>query len=340
MPEQAAVPAQAALPEHAAAPAQAALPEHAAVPDEARPAVPPGGTPEAADTDTDTDAPVARPSQAVRRTIVIACAGTVVIAVGVTSQLVSSHATKHKPAATSAQPTPTPVAVTGASFDETKAWIEANLERGTELTAQAKIAATLAADGYQAHAFTTASRWSTDGFVVATPAIRQVVARSLAAAAAHTASFPVAVFGTAPQQIEVRMIVAGSDARLQARLARDLADRVEAGRDLVANRHVTAEGRSHALLRAGRIDLRATTVLAMLAAKTIIRINAVALDPAEAAAGRPVRTLTVSVRYQSVLDDVLRTLTPEYAPIQVTPVGATTSQLVWGVGLAPDHPVN
>ena len=259
---------------------------------------------------------------------------------GVTAQLVSSHATKHKPPASSAPPTPAPVAVTGASFDEAKAWIEANLAHGTTFAAPAKIARTLTADGYPAQAFTAVSRLGPDGFVVSTPAIRQLVASRLAAEQSQTASLPVAVFGTPPQQIVIRMIVPGSTVRLQARLAHDLSDRIEAGRNLVADRHVTAEGRSHSLLRAGRIDLRATTVLAMLAAKTIIRVNAVELDPAEAAAGRPVRTLTVSVRYQSVLDDVLRTLAPEDAPKQVINYGANTSQLVWSVGLAPDHPVN
>ena len=81
--------------------------------------------------------------------------------------------------------------------------------------------------------------------------------------------------------------------------------------------------------------MRAATVLALLATKTDVHVTRVALDKPEATAGRPVRTVTLSLRITSALAQTLRTLPVAYAPSHISaPVGGSR-ELTWSVGLAP-----
>jgi hypothetical protein len=84
----------------------------------------------------------------------------------------------------------------------------------------------------------------------------------------------------------------------------------------------------------GELDLRAATVLALLAAKTDVHLAKIVIDRSEAAAGRPARTLTLTLRDADALAATLHTLPAAYAPAGVRTAGATT-RLDWSVGLAP-----
>ena len=90
-----------------------------------------------------------------------------------------------------------------------------------------------------------------------------------------------------------------------------------------------------AVLRGGQLDMRAATVLALLATKTDVHVTGLALDQPEAAAGRPVRRATLSLRDTSALAETLRMLPLAYAPSdRSAPVGGSR-ELTWSVGLAP-----
>jgi hypothetical protein len=104
--------------------------------------------------------------------------------------------------------------------------------------------------------------------------------------------------------------------------ARDTHDRRAAGRALLANPRVTTDPRLFAALRDGQLDIRAATVLALLATNADVHVIRLALDQPEAAAGRPVRRVTLSLRNTSALAQTLRMLPHQYAPSDISaPLG-------------------
>jgi hypothetical protein len=276
----------------------------------------------------DDRAALASASLGARRAIVAVCAAAVLVAVGAGLYVTTRGSSPHR------APPPSPVAA-NTSVRQAEAWIKANLSRDAPLSAEASVAATLSEQGFRAHRFPAAGPWYADRFLVSTPAIRTDVTLGLAASAGWVSSVPVAVFGPAAGRVEVRMIVPGSGSSLDARMARDAHDRLTAGRALLANPRVRADPGPHAVLGGGRLDMRAATVLALLATKTDVHVTRVALDQPEAAAGRPVRRVTLSLRDTSALAETLRMLPVAYAPSGISaPVGGSR-ELTWSVGLAP-----
>jgi hypothetical protein len=264
-----------------------------------------------------------------RRAVVAVCAAVVLVAVSVGVYITTRGSPPHR-----APPRPSLVAA-NTPVRQAEAWIKASISRDAPLSAEASVAATLGAEGFSAHSFPAAGPWYADRFLVSTPAIRTDVRLSLAASTGWISSVPVAVFGPAAGRVEVRMIVPGSGSSLEARMARDAHDRVAAGRALLANPRVTADPGPQAVLGGGRLDMRAAAVLALLATKTDVHVARVALDKSEAAAGRPVRTVALSLRKASVLAETLRMLPQAYAPSDISgPVGGSR-ELTWSVGLAP-----
>jgi hypothetical protein len=238
----------------------------------------------------------------------------------------------------SSTPRPEPT-VRSAPVTQAEGWIQANIARATPLSADPAVAVDLRVSGFTAaHAVEADGRgtqyWNADEFIVSTPRIREVVSRSLERAAARTSTEPVAVFGGAADRVEVRMIVHASASSLDERLARDARDRAAAGSALVHNPRVMLHGALRTLLGKGELDLRAATVLALLAARTDVHITEIVTDKSEAVAGRPARTLTVMLRDAKALATTLRTLPAAYAPARVGETGAAT-RLAWSVGLAP-----
>ena len=282
--------------------------------------------------ESDDTAALASASRGTRRAVVAvvaACAAAVLVAVGAGLYITTRGSSPHR------APPPGLVAV-NTPVRQAEAWIKANLSRDAPLSAEASVAAALGRDGFSAaHAFPAVGPWYADRFLVSSPAIRTDVTLGLAASAARISSVPVAVFGPVAGRVEVRLIVAGSASGLEARMARDVHDRLGAGRALLANPRVTTDPGPHAVLRGGRLDMRAATVLALLATNADIHVTRLALDKPEAAAGRPVRTVTLSLRNTSALAQVLRMLPHAYAPSGVSaPVGGSC-ELTWSVGLAP-----
>ena len=281
--------------------------------------------------DSDDTTALALTSLGTRRVVVAvvgACAAAVLLAAGAALYITTRGSSPHR------APTPRLVAV-NTPVRQAEAWIKANLSRAAPISADARVAAALDQEGFSAHTFRAGGRWGADRFLVSSPAIRAEVTLGLAASAARISSVPLAVFGPAAGRVEVRMVVPGSTSSLDARMARDAHDRVGAGRALLANPRVTTDPAPQAVLRDGRLDMRAATALALLATNTDVHVKRLALDQPEAAAGRPARTVTLSVRNTSALTQTLRMLPHAYAPSGVSaPVGGSC-ELTWSVGLAP-----
>jgi hypothetical protein len=263
-----------------------------------------------------------------RRVVDGAWVAAMLVAAGIATYLLTRYST----------PSPEPT-VRSASVAQAESWIQANLARGTPLSADTAVAGDLGVYGFTgAHAVAADGRgtqyWNTDKFIVLTPTIREVVSRSLDRAAARISTERVAVFGGAADRVEVRMIVHASESSLDEYLAYDLRDRAAAGNAIMRNPRIGLDAAVRKSLGSGQLDLRAATLLALLAAKTDVHIAAIVTDRSEAAAGRPARRLTLTLRDPDALIETLHELPAAYAPSGVRRAGAVT-RLEWSVGLAP-----
>ncbi|MCU1657210.1 MAG: hypothetical protein JWO57_1866 [Pseudonocardiales bacterium] len=178
--------------------------------------------------------------------------------------------------------------------------------------------------------------WRADAFVLSTAELRDEAGSIDSVSAALASSLPVAVFGSGAARVELREIATDGAAALTDRWRHDLAARTSAGIGLLRNPRVEATTSSQAALRHGGLDLRAATVIAWLAAKTPVRITDVAIDGAEAAAGRPARRMTISIADATIaLSAELAALPPDYRPASVTPLPRGLLRLWWTVATAP-----
>jgi hypothetical protein len=93
------------------------------------------------------------------------------------------------------------------------------------------------------------------------------------------------------------------------------------------------------MLEAGGLDLRAATVLALMADRELLQVDAIDADPAETAAHLPARTVEITVTQPTLVADRVRSLPTDYRPQLVRKLGPTRSQLVWPIAVAPVLPV-
>jgi len=223
------------------------------------------------------------------------------------------------------------------AVQQAETWVTANVAADTPLCADPALVHQLGKSGFTAVSRCRPHDWGNENrFVVSTPDIRAAVAGSLAAAVRRRASLPVAVFGSGPARVEVRMVVPGTQAALSARIARDMRERALAAAALLHNPRVTATAAAGTAVHRGQLDMRAATLLALLAARTPVRIDTITIRPPEAAAGRPARSITLSVTDPAALTATTRMLTGDYVPARMTAVAGGATRLDWRVGLAPN----
>jgi hypothetical protein len=266
----------------------------------------------------------------VRRAVIAICAVAVLIGAAIAGYLLVHHSTK--PTATATRPPTTTVVARSPAVVQAERWVSGNLARTSALRSDSTVAADLRGDGYPAAASFTGVYGG--NVLVTTPAIRAQVTSGLAGAAARVSALPIAKFGSGQQQVDVTLLVEGEASGLADRLSREASERSEADRGLLTNPRVSTPAGLRYWLADGRLDLRAATTVALLAGRAEVRIDAIGLDAAEAAAGRPARTIVLSTD-AAALPEVLRTLPPSYAPDRVSALSAGSHQLTWPVGLAP-----
>jgi hypothetical protein len=264
---------------------------------------------------------------------VVAVAG--LITGGVTAYLLTRHGGSARVG--SARPSSAHARTVSTPVQQAETWVTTNVAADTPLCADRVVAAHLGRAGFTAVSTCRPDdRWDKNRFLVSTPDIHAAIAGSLAAEVEQKASLPVAVFGAKTERVEVRMVVPGAQAALSARLARDVHERAFAAATLLRNPAVTATASARAALGRGQLDLRAAPLLALLAARTPVRVDTITIRPPEAAAGRPARSITISVTDPAALTATTRTLTGDYIPELVTAAGGGATRLDWAVGLAPN----
>jgi hypothetical protein len=164
--------------------------------------------------------------------------------------------------------------------------------------------------------------------------VRQRAAEVPALAGCLAASQPVATVGQGASSTELRAINADPQAaRAARRQAR--ADRRLGGAALSRNPAITMPPEVRREVLAGRLDLRAETVLVALAQRTPFRIEVVHAVPAEAAAGMPARSVLVGLADPPGPTWFRTHLSPGYRPSEIARPGPRTEWLTWSFSAAP-----
>jgi hypothetical protein len=232
-----------------------------------------------------------------------------------------------------------PATIVGA-----REWLNANIPRGQQISADPDLVSELRSAGFAAAhpapGYPGAPDWHADNVIISTPQTRARAASVPALTAELAASIPVAVFGTGTQSVEARMVFGSSNPDIlfvQAQRQGDATNRRLAGEELLRNPRVTIAPAWSTLVATGGLDLRASVVIGLIAARTDVAVIGVKVDPAENAAGTPARTVRLSMP-PSVLPSVLATLPAGYRPDRISSPTQNNTQLTelsWGVTLTP-----
>lgn len=156
------------------------------------------------------------------------------------------------------------------------------------------------------------------------------------AAPVWQSSTPVAVFG----HVQIRRILGVTPEQIVRARDADRTTRLQAGAQLLANADVVVSKTAGDVLRGGGLDLRAAAAVTVLAAKLPVTLNEIVVDPAEAAAGLPARSITVYVpdprRAVLLLSGITGAMTPDV--VKLGPNGEVA--LHWPLSLTPIPSVN
>jgi hypothetical protein len=129
--------------------------------------------------------------------------------------------------------------------------------------------------------------------VLATVAVRSQFGSRLASVYAPAV---IASFGAGSLRIDVRAVAPDGAAAYDASLARDLAARREAGRQLLRNPRISVPAAAGNDLVTGRVDPRLLITLAALAAAEPVRVTAFTDSGPGAGRGVPLRAAWIAVR--------------------------------------------
>jgi hypothetical protein len=207
-------------------------------------------------------------------------------------------------------------------------WVKDNVAKDTAVFAPASTLADLRTGMPRATAVPTPSAVPEPGYVLSTTALRANAAASSAVAAVLAASLPVARFGSGAARVEVRQVSPDGLASLQQRRMQDLGYRKLAGTELLRNPHVQVSKDARDQLARGDLDLRAETLLAVLANSTHVDVLAIRDDPAEDGFGMPARTLVVTIARRPPLRAAVASM-PSASKPTVTSLSGEQRQLSW-----------
>jgi hypothetical protein len=232
-----------------------------------------------------------------------------------------------------------------------ESWVKRNLDQHSRLIADEDVKRDLIGQGFPATAisssgvdFAGGSGISNGGadytYAILTPRLRTMSTLTGSRLATVIANaIPIAQLGEGPQAVTVLQVQSESPQELSARFAADLRARGLAGGALARNRQVSADPALLRLLRAGALDLRAATVIAMLTEAGPVRLQELTIDPAATAVGRPVRQVRLTVRMPSTLSSLLSVLPAVYRPMSTTQNSDHSVNMRWTPAVAPIVPV-
>jgi hypothetical protein len=182
--------------------------------------------------------------------------------------------------------------------------------------------------------------------VVATAAVRSQFGGRLASVYAPGI---LASFGSGSLRIDVRAVAPDGAAAYQAALAGDLAARRVVGRELLGNPHLRVSPAARAALRAGQVDPRLLTTLAVLAATTpagtgLVQVSAFGDSGPGASAGMPLRSAQITVPSPAGLGRLramiafVRAQRPPYLPARALITPGAGGSPVLSIGFSAPSP--
>jgi hypothetical protein len=205
--------------------------------------------------------------------IVVAVVAAIAAAtVALTSSPASHHARHHapiKPALTAAQKQAQAAAARAAAANSAAAatWIAAQVSEQIVIGCDPATCAAILSAGYANGGEIVLQPGvglpSAGALVVATPAVRAQYGAQLAA----TAPEVIAVFGTGPQSVQVRVVVPGGQAAYSAAASSAITASRNAGLKLISDSRVRVHPAARPDLTAGLVDSRLLTVLQELGAR-------------------------------------------------------------------------
>lgn len=275
---------------------------------------------------------VASPSSSVggRTSWLIAAAATVVaalLAVWISSVLIAKPVAHQQQLSTAAD-----------SATLAAAWAASALPAGSSLIADPTMRNALIAQGFKPLnliPFNDAAGSLRSGYLMATGAVRAAAAEP--AGQLLTRSRSMASFGTGADRVEVRQLLPAN------RLLAGQSSRLLAGTALLANRAVTFDSSLRPVLATGRLDLRAATLIAVLAAHGQVQLTALPQDPGEAAAGAPIRLVWLGLtagQPSALLSRMIDALPAATRPVRNTSLADGQYALEWAPDLDVLPPVN
>jgi hypothetical protein len=137
----------------------------------------------------------------------------------------------------------------------------------------------------------------------------------------------------AQRTVVARLLPVGKAAAL-ADVAHDARARRQADAELLSNSSVHIARRARAAFASGSVDLRAATLLALMAQVGDVKVVSVGRVAAESAAGLPVRRISLALPDRSALPQTLAMLPATYRPTSVL-ASAVVCRLTWPVQMPP-----
>ena len=265
------------------------------------------------------------------------------IVLGAAGVLVIHNQSGSGPSTAAFSAPPSAAAIDAAN--QAASWTKANLPSNVKLLADPNVRSELVGLGFTAGNIGTIDDGALDStatrYLVVTPAIRLAGQRAGSPVANLLANaLPVAVFGNGQDRVEVSQLGAMGTSLTTAQQAR-----LMAGQALQRNPSVHIVAGLVPVVSDGRVDMRADTVLAVLAAQSPVSLLALPQASAETRAGAPIRTISFSLGGDPAAADTLvgatvRSLPASMAPYQTSHRPDGTYRIVWLPDLALTPPVN
>jgi hypothetical protein len=298
-----------------------------------------------------------RPSAGRRRRVLLA-AGAAAVATGLIVNTValvhlSLRSPKHAhvaaaPGTSGAPGTPGTSGTSAAvEINAAAAWAGRELSHDAQIVADPGMTAALTARGF-AHIQTVSAGSAgtsrtvalTFDYVASTAALRADAASGNAVERALNSSLPVAAFGSGARQVILQQVSSDATAEIASRRSDDERNRRTAEQQLLANSAIHVSGAARTALQGGALDLRAATVLALMANTSHVDLLSVNVDGPEQAAGLPARSIDVRTDAASAVQAMLSNLPPSYAPSADTRLPNGTDRIVWPLDPEPPTVLN
>lgn len=226
-------------------------------------------------------------------------------------------------------------AVSAEQRAELIAWVGQNLAHDAVLVGDQETVSQLRAAGFgsaKSYAEISGVPVQTIDYVLDVPATSPA---STAATQLLATSLPIAKFGTGTGAATAREFFPGGTADAIRREQSDAQLRRSGGEQLGQNSAIVADAGTAAVLRAGQLDLRAQSVLNLLAVSGTIYLSDATAIAAEQRAGLPVRSVLITTDDLPGAQASLATMTAPYKPDTIVTVSPRKMRLTWQPAIAP-----